>query len=114
MQMQGVKPDSIIIILEGRVYKVKHDMKQNELSSTTLLKEKPLEQEFLAPGGTIGLELVDDYNRKLSPYSYIALSSDVKSVTLHAMEYKDILIDFQEKQSKPNQDYLKLTYRLFA
>ena len=61
--LQGYKPESIVIITEGRVYKVKHQVVQ-EATSATLLKEKPCEQEFLGPGDTIALELVDDYYRR--------------------------------------------------
>ena len=73
MLIQGQKPESIIIILEGRVYKVKHDGVR-EATSATLIKDRPLEQEFLGPGDTIALDLVDDYNRKSSPFSYLVLS----------------------------------------
>ena len=73
MLKQGQKPESIVIILEGRIYKVKHEVAK-EATSATLLRERPLEQEFLGPGDTLALELVDDYNRLVSPFSYLVLS----------------------------------------
>ena len=92
---------------------MKHQVVQ-EATSATLLKEKPCEQEFLGPGDTIALELVDDYYRRQSGYSYLGLTEEVRCLTLHAMQYKEILSLFQERQSRPNQEYLKANFRLFS
>ena len=63
---------------------MKHNIAQ-EATSATLLKEKSCEQDFLGPGDTIALDLVDDYYRKKSDYSYLGLTEQVKCLTLHAM-----------------------------
>jgi hypothetical protein len=102
---------NIYVILEGKV-------KRTKPMPPSLLDKNPQrlggmqETSLIGKSEVIGLQWVDDRTRFPSDSTFTCYTEEVQCLVLHAMDYKDILQRFQQREAPSNMAFLRKV-RLF-